>query len=120
MTSIGTWHDLRAFALSLGLPHVEDATSWGNPVLKAHGKLWTWWSPYVDGALFKCPIEERDMLRDADPETFIAHKHYEAHNLILVAAGRIDPGWAEARLLRTWEEMAPKEILMAWREARDG
>ena len=120
MSEIRTWDDLKTFALGLDLPHVTEATSWGNPALKAHGKLWTWWSPYVDAAMFKCPKEEREMLREADPETFPFHKHYEAHNLILVAAGRIDPGWAEARLRRTWEEMAPKKALAAWREAQGG
>jgi hypothetical protein len=112
------WEQLKAFALDLNLPEVTEATSWGNPALKAHGKLWTWWSPYVDAALFKCDLNEREMLREADPQTFPVHPHYEAHNLILVAAGRIDPGWAEARLRRTWEDMAPKRVLKAWREAQ--
>lgn len=112
---IGSWDELRAFALALALPRVEEATSWGNPALKAHGKLWCWWSPYVDAALFKCSKEERDFLRAADPETFPFHKHYEPHNLILVAAGRIDEGWAEARLRATWEDMAPKRFLKEWK-----
>ena len=118
--ALSNWQDLKAFALSLDLPNVTEATSWGNPVLKAHGKLWAWWSPYIDAALFKCDRDEREMLRAADPESFPTHPHYEAHNLILVAAGRIDPGWAEARLRRTWEDMAPKRVLKAWRKAQDG
>ncbi len=108
------WSDLEAFALSLDMQGVTQGISWGNPVLKAHGKLWTWWSPYIDAALFKCDKEEREMLRDADPETFPIHSHYEAHNLILVAAGRIDPDWAKARLIRTWKDMAPKRVLKAY------
>ena len=115
---ISTWPEMKDFALGLDLPRVEEATSWGNPVLKAHGKLWTWWSPYIDAALFKCGKDEREMLRAADPETFPVHKHYEAHNLILVAAGRIDRGWAEARLMQTWQDMAPKKVLAAWRETK--
>jgi len=108
---IRTWAELKAVALELGLPGVEERTAWGNPVLKAHGKMWTWWSPYMDAALFKCDRDERDMPRQADPDTFPAHPHYENHNLILVAAGRIDRGWAEARLVRTWRDMAPKRVL---------
>ena len=111
---IRTWPELKAFALDLNLPHVEETTAWGNPVLQAHGKMWTWWSPYVDAALFKCDRDEREMLREADPVTFPTHPHYENHNLILVAAGRIDEGWAEARLIRTWREMAPKRFLKQW------
>ncbi|MGH1576701.1 MmcQ/YjbR family DNA-binding protein [Planktotalea sp.] len=113
---INDWPQMKAFALSLGLPKVEETTSWGNEVLKAHEKLWVWWSPYVEAALFKCDKEERDMLRAADPETFIYHKHYESHNLILVAAGRIDEGWAEARLRSVWRGQAPKRFLKAWED----
>jgi hypothetical protein len=111
---ISDWTGLRALALALDLPRVEETTSWGNPVLKAHGKLWCWWSPYVDAALFRCDRDERDMLRAADPDTFLVHPHYEAHALILVAAGRIDPDWAKARLIRNWRDAAPRRFLKAW------
>jgi hypothetical protein len=37
-----TWEGLRTFALSLRLPNVEDVVSWGQPNLKAHGKMWVW------------------------------------------------------------------------------
>ena len=114
---IKTFSELRALALTLNLPHVEDSTSWGNPCLKAHGKLWTWWSPYVDAALFKCDFDEREMLLQADPDTFLLHPHYKAHKLILVRGGRIDPDWAKARLRRQWCDMAPKRVLKAWNAA---
>lgn len=48
------------------------------------------------------------MLMAAEPETFLLHDHYTKHGLILVAAGRIDRDWAEARLRRTWRDLAPK------------
>lgn len=115
---IHTWPEMKAIALALDLPRVEEATSWGNEVLKAHGKLWVWWSPYIEAAIFKCDKDERDMLRAADPKTFPFHQHYESHNLILVAAGRIDPGWAEARLRNTWRTMAAKRFLKDWDAAQ--
>lgn len=111
---IQNWAEMKAFALGLDLPKVEETTSWGNDVLKAHGKLWVWWSPYVDAALFKCDKDERDMLRDVDPDTFLTHPHYEAHNLILVAGGRINPDWARARLISTWRAQAPKRFLKTY------
>lgn len=114
MAGISTWEELRAFALSLNLPEVTDATSWGNPVLKAHGKLWCWWSPYEDAAVFKTDFEEREMLVAADPETFLIHPHYAKHRLVLVRAGRIDPDWAGARLTQQWRDAAPKRFLKAW------
>lgn len=111
---IQNWEELRNLALSLDLPNVADAVSWGNPNLKAHGKLWCWWSPYIDAAIFKGSQEEREFLMQADPETFVLHPHYAAHNHILVAGGKIDPNWAKARLTETWRDMAPKKFLEEW------
>ena len=70
---ISTWPDLRAFALGLNLPEVTLATPWGHEALKAHGKLWCYWSAYADAAVFKADRDERDMLMQADPETFFLH-----------------------------------------------
>ena len=111
---IHTWPDLKAHALSLNLPEVTIDFPWGNEALKAHGKMWCWWSPYVDAAVFKSSRDEREMLLAADPDTFTLHPHYEPHNLILVRAGRIDEGWATARLTQQWRDAAPKRWLKAW------
>ena len=115
-----TWDDVKKLAHGLDLPKVTLAVSWGNENLKAHGKMWTWWSPYLEAAIFKCPIEEREMLMAADPETFVMHPHYATSNVVLVTAGRIDAGWAEARLQQTWREMAPKRFLNAWDAEQSG
>ncbi len=111
---INNWTELRELALSLDLPEVTDAVSWGNPNLKAHGKMWTWWSPMIDAAVFKGSIEEREFLLEADPETFVMHPHYANSGVILVAGGKIDPEWAKARLLSTWRNQAPKRFLKAF------
>lgn len=116
-----TWEDVKELAFGLDLPKVALAVSWGNENLKAHGKMWTWWSPYIEAAIFKCSIEEREILMEADPETFVLHPHYQTSNVVLVTAGRIDAGWAEARLRQTWRDMAPKRFLKAWdEEQKDG
>lgn len=112
--ALHTWEDLKTLAYGLNLPKVELAVSWGNENLKAHGKMWTWWSPYIDAAIFKGSIEEREMLMEVDPETFVLHPHYAKSGLIMVAAGRIDPDWARARLVQTWRDMAPKRFLAQW------
>ena len=116
---INNWTELRELALSLDLPEVTDAVSWGNPNLKAHGKMWTWWSPMIDAAVFKGSIEEREFLLEADPETFVMHPHYANSGVILVAGGKIDPEWAKARLLSTWRNQAPKRFLKAFDAAQE-
>jgi hypothetical protein len=115
---IRDWPELKALALGLDLPMVTVDHPWGNEALKAHGKMWCWWSPYVDAAVFKCGKDEREMLLSADPETFMLHPHYEPYNLILVRAGHIDAGWAKIRLTQQWRDAAPKRWLKAWDDAR--
>ena len=113
------WEELKGLALSLGLPGVTEGTSWGQPNLKAHGKLWTWWSPHEDAPVFKCPKDERDFLIGVDPDTFFTTDHYRPHNHILVRPARLAPDWAKARLLQTWKDMAPKRVLKAFEDSQD-
>lgn len=111
---ITAWPQLKALALSLGLPEVTEAFPWGHEVLKAHGKMWCWWSPLVDGAVFRSPVDEREILLAADPDTFFLHPHYRNSPLVLVRPGRIDPDWAQARLRSDWRALAPKRWLKTW------
>jgi hypothetical protein len=110
------WSDLKAFALGLELPEVEETTSWGNPVLKAHGKLWTWWSPYAeaDAPLFKVEPEEREFLLEHRSDCFFLIPHYAPHNLVLMRAEAFDAEWARANLKSVWRKQAPKRFLKQW------
>ena len=45
------------------------------------------------------------------PRPSLSIRIYANHGILLVAAGRIERDWTEARLRRTWEEMAPKRWL---------
>lgn len=108
------WEALKALALGLNLPHVTETLSWGQPVLKAHGKLWVWWSPHEDAPVFKTAFEEREILLEAEPETFFVTPHYRGHPLVLVRPEKLDRDWARANLLRVWREQAPKRVLKAF------
>ena len=59
-------------------------------------------------------MDAGEILEMADPDTFFLHSHYTPHGLILVRAGRIDEGWAKARLTQQWRDAAPKRWLKAW------
>jgi hypothetical protein len=111
-----TYETLRDLALALDLPGVTETVSWGQPCLKAHGKLWFFWSPKENAPVFKVPFEERDMLVEADPDTFFFTDHYRPHKLVLARPHRLDMGWARANLLRVWREQAPKRLLKAFDE----
>jgi hypothetical protein len=107
------WNRLKTLALDLGLPGVEETTTWGVPALKAHGKLWVWWSPSEDAPVFKVPIEERELLIEVEPETFFFTPHYRSHPLVLVQPEKLDLDWAKANLIRVWRAQAPKRVLKA-------
>jgi hypothetical protein len=109
-----TWEELKAVALGLGLPGVTEATSWGQPCLKAHGKLWVWWSPSEDAPVFKLPIEERDMLCELDPDRFFVTRHYRGYPMVLVRPEALEADWARANLVRVWRAQAPKRVLKAF------
>ena len=110
----GSWDQLKDLALGLGLPGVAETTSWGQPALKAHGKLWVWWSPSEDAPVFKVPFEEREVLVEAEPDTFFFTQHYKSHPLVLVRPAKLDTEWAKANLIRVWRAQAPKRLLLAF------
>ncbi|MGJ3231023.1 MAG: MmcQ/YjbR family DNA-binding protein [Oceanicaulis sp.] len=116
MTAMHGWPDLRAFALRLDLPGVEDCVSWGNPGLKAHGKLWTWWAPQADAdaPVFKVAREEQEFLLEAAPEVFFVTDHHRPHGLILMRPAAFDADWARGNLFKVWRKQAPKRMLRAW------
>jgi hypothetical protein len=113
-----TWPTFRQLALDLGLPNVIETTSWGQPTLKAHGKLWCWWSPHEDAPVFKVSFEERDFLLEMEPDIFFVTPHYKPHSLVLARPDKVDLDWAKANLLRVWREMAPKKLLKAYDESQ--
>jgi hypothetical protein len=101
-------------ALKLKLPHVEETTSWGEPALKAHGKLWVWWSPNEDAIVFKVPLEEREILVEAEPDTFFFTPHYKNYPMVLMRPDKIDIDWAQNNLVQVWRAQAPKRVLKAY------
>jgi hypothetical protein len=114
------WMRIRELALGLGLPGIEETASWGAPALKAHGKLWVWWSPHEDAPVFKVPIDEREMLIEAEPETFFFTPHYKDHPMVLVRPERLDLKWVKANLIRVWRAQAPKRVLRAHDDGHAG
>ena len=84
------WDRLKTMALSLRLPGVEETTSLGQPTLKAHGKLWVWWSPHEEALVFKMPVEEREILVEAEPNTFFFTAHYKGYPLVLLRPEKLD------------------------------
>ena len=108
-----TYEEVRAFAF--GLPGVTDGTSYGYDCLKAHGKFLT--RLKEDGDTLVCPgvtFDERELLIEAEPETFYVTDHYRGYPYVLIRLSRADPGTVTRLLERRWRETAPKKVLKAW------
>jgi len=66
--------------------------------------------------VFKVPIDERDMLVEAAPDTFFFTAHYKDHPMVLVRPEKLDFKWVRTNLVRVWRAQAPKRVLKAYGE----
>jgi len=98
-----TYADVRALALQL--PDVEETTSWGNPSLKAKGKLLAVHKD-EDTLVLKVPFPDKDFLLAADPQLFWTTPHYDGYPAILVRMSRLKKGDLPELLRRSWSFVA--------------
>ena len=112
-----TWDEVRAIALSF--PGVEETTSYGTPAFKAKGKFMTRLRP-EDGAvvLVDIPFDEREMLMEAEPETFYITPHYKDYPSVLARLDSLHPGSLRNFLERRWRNVAPKTLVKAFDAAK--
>jgi hypothetical protein len=104
-----TWDDVVAIASEL--PGVEVSTSYGTPALKVAGKLLTRLRPELDSlVLFSVPVEEREMLIEANGAVFHTTPHYEGYSAVLARLATIQPAAARSFLRRRWLGIAPKRL----------
>ncbi len=106
-----TFEDLRAMILAL--PDTVEGMSWDARSFKVNGKVILFWNAKYDCPVFKVDIEERDMLLDADPETFFTTDHHRNYPVILARPERLDPDWARANIERVWRARVSRRTLRA-------
>ena len=104
-----TEDDVRALALSL--PRVEEALAYGKPAFKAFGKFLTRVRKEDDSLVLICTFDEREMLMEAEPQTFHITPHYLNYPSVLARLESVDPGTVRNFLERRWRQVAPKAFL---------
>ena len=113
-----TWDEVAA--IGLALPEVEVSTSYGTPALKVRGKLLTRLRPEDDSlVLVDVGFDERELLVEAEPETFHLTPHYKDYPHVLARLASVDAGTVARMLERRWRAVAPRRVVQAWDERRD-
>ena len=108
-------------AVACKLPEVEISTSYGTPALKVRGKLHGAAAPGRRSRWCCAPdFLDRQILMQADPETFFITEHYRDYPLVLM---RLDES-ARARLCpNSWSvpggRLLPKTLVAKFDAARN-
>lgn len=99
----------------LSFPETEFGTSYGQPSYKAFGKFFTRLRHEDDSVVLgEVDFDERDMLCEADPDTFHVTDHYRGYRYVLARLKRLDERQLRGYLQRQWRKNAPKKWLKAW------
>ncbi len=104
-----TYETVRQIAMAL--PGVEEGTSYGTPACKVRGKLFI--RQHQDGQSLVVKIEfaEREILIEADPETFYITDHYLNYPWMLVRLANVRRDQLSELIKQAWRLVAPKRLV---------
>jgi hypothetical protein len=102
-------------ALCLSFPETEAGTSYGHPSFKAFGKFLTRLRSEDNSVVIGCVgLDEREIMMEADPQTFHLTDHYRNYPFVLGRLERLKAPELRELLERQWRKNAPKRWLKAW------
>jgi hypothetical protein len=64
--------------------------------------------------LMDIPFDEREMLMQAEPDTFFFTAHYKDYPSVLARIATLHSGSFRVFLERRWRKIAPKAAVKAW------
>ena len=103
-------------AIVMSFPGAEKGMSYGRPSYLVNGKFFTRLRREDDSlVLLDISFDEREMLMEAEPETFHFTAHYKDYPSVLARMATLHPGSFKNFLDRRWRKIAPKK----WVKARD-
>ena len=105
---------LLRLARQAGLDGVERSVSYGTPSVKVRGRFLARLKD-ADTLAIRCPLEEKAMLMDVEPDYYFETEHYRGHDAMLVRLDVIDDARLAARLQRAWEMQAGARLKSARR-----
>ena len=108
-TTAVTWETVRQIAMTL--PSVEESTSYGTPAFKVKGKLFVRSHQDGESLVVRIESEDRDILMEADPETFYITDHYLNYPWILVRLANVRRDQLSDLLKQAWRLVAPTRLV---------
>jgi hypothetical protein len=109
----------RLCEIALKLPGVEESASYGTPSLKVKGKIMSRLRTEAEGALaLRCDFLDRQILLQADPDTFFLTDHYRAYPIVLVRLDKVRRSALPDLLERAWRMVAPARLIAAYDEEK--
>ena len=107
-----TYEELKAMALAL--PQTVEGSSYGKPSFLSFGKFLTRLRAEDNSLVLHCTFDEREMLMEAEPQTFHLTPHYKDYPSVLARLETVDPGTVQGFVERRWRHIAPKKFLKAY------
>ena len=105
-----TLEEMREIALSF--PGCVEGMSYGRPSFLVNKKFFTRLRREDDSlVLLEVSFDEREMLVEADPETFHFTAHYKDYPAVLARMATLHPGSFRVFLERRWRKIAPKKAV---------
>jgi hypothetical protein len=99
-------------AIVMAFPGAEKGKSYGKPSYLVNGKFFTRLrAEDASLVLLEVPLDEREMLMEAEPETFHFTAHYKDYPSVLARIATLHPGSLQAFLERRWRKIAPKKLV---------
>jgi hypothetical protein len=96
----------------MAFPGAEKGMSYGQPSYKVNGKFFTRLRREdASLVLLEVPFDEREMLIEAEPETFHFTPHYKDYPSVLARIATLHPGSLRNFLERRWRKIAPKKLV---------
>lgn len=112
-----TYEEMKAIVMAF--PGAEEGTSYGQPSFKVNGKFFTRLRADDQSlVLLDVSFDEREMLMEAEPETFHITPHYKDYPSVLARIASLHPGSLQAFLERRFRKIAKASVVKAWDAGR--
>jgi hypothetical protein len=108
-------------AIVMAFPGAEKGISYGRPSYKLNGKFFTRLRREDDSVvLLEVSFDEREMLIEAEPQTFHFTAHYKDYPSVLARIATLHPGSFRNFLERRFRKIAKKAAVKEYDAANAG